>query len=153
MKKLVRAACLVVVAFALAGPAWAQHPLTGSWEWISQKTDGKDVPPDNTRAIMVFDAEGHMAWIHVAVDRPKATRPVSEMTREELVAQFNQVGGGFISTEVVGDKLRFKDDGLFILTSEPDDPGYNFRVEGDVLVLNQVNDKGKKFEVRYRRLK
>lgn len=154
MKKLVRAVCLTAVACALAAPAWAQHPLSGSWELYSQKENGEEKHTTSHpahRLIMVFDAEGHLAWLNIPANRPKMTKKMEDMSREELLGEFRGVGGGFVSCVFAGDRITFKE-GVSIRTEEDDDPGYTFQVDGDVLTFRQEH-KGDKIEIRYRRLK
>ena len=151
-----RATILVVASscfLSLVHQAAAQsaNPLVGAWERFSQsRADG--TPNPQPEAFLIFCARGNFSQTTLPPDRPKLTKPLQEMTREELLARFQGVQARRGTYAVNGTTLIRID----VATLEPEEAGFKlvqeFRVEGDVLTLISTAPNSKAL-VRFRRVK
>ena len=79
-------------------------------------------------------------------------KPVKDMTKEELVARFDNVIARRGTYKVEGNKLTRRDVVHTNPTTEGTDGVQTFRIEGDVLILGNT-DPVNKGENRFRRVK
>lgn len=148
---------IAVVALILVGPV-GQHAaaqgtaqLVGAWERIYQsRADG--VPVSQPEAFLIFSADGHFSQTTLPPDRPKSTKPLQEMTREELLVRFEGVQARRGTYTVDDDRLIRID----VATLEPEEAGFRlvqeFRIEGDNLTLISTAPNSKAV-ARFRRAK
>ena len=96
--------------------------------------------------------DGFFSQTAIPTGRPKLNKPLKEMTKEELLAQFTNVVARRGTYTVSGNRLTRTD----ITNTNPNNEGTAivqlFRIEGDVLILTN-SDTTKKNEARFRRVK
>lgn len=148
--RLLCAAVVLSVAATHALRAQSGSPLVGAWERFSvinpQGTPQPQAPP----SFVIFSADGYFSQTAVTVGRPKIDKPLPELTREELLARFQNAQIRRGTYRVAGDRLTRID----VVNLDPNQEGseqtQRFRIEGDVLVLNNLDSKA---EARFRRMK
>jgi hypothetical protein len=148
-------AATLLLVFALGFTSFAQgaNPLVGTWERFST-TDAKGQPlqPQPPAAFLGMTANGYFSQVAIPRGRPKVDKPVKDMTREELVARFDNVIARRGTYKVEGNKHTRRD----VVHTDPKTEGteavQTFRIEGDVLVLGNT-DPANKAENRFRRVK
>jgi hypothetical protein len=148
------AALFAISLGLLVAPLAAQdNPLVGTWERTSLKdAAGKDVQPPAPAAFLIMSADGHYIQISVPASRPKVDKPVDQLSREELVARFNQVEARGGRYTVSGNRLTRRYDRTANPNQEGTEQTQLFRLEGDVLILSSADPKAKN-EARFRRAK
>ena len=140
-----------LLAFASSSNA-QPHPLVGTWEEIDGRT-GFDGGPGLRRAnMLIVGPDGYYMTLALPPNRPKVNKPLTEMTREELLARFAEIHGNRGSYSISGD--RWTTDRLASIdpNEEPRRIVRIFRIEGDVLTLTAA-DPAIKVQSRWRRLK
>jgi hypothetical protein len=131
--------------------AQSENPLVGAWQRFSQsRADGTPNPQPET--FVIFSANGHLSQTTLPFGRPKLTKPLQEMTREELLARFQGVQAR-LGTYAISDTKFIRKD---VATLDPAEEGFDlvqeFRVEGDILTLISTAPKSKAV-ARFRRVK
>jgi len=146
---------LALLAFPSLGSAQTTNfsPLAGAWERFSARDEtGKMVSPQPPAAFLIMTADGFFSQTAIPTGRPKSTKPLRDMTKEELLARFNNVVGRHGTYSVSGNRLTRHD----LSNTNPNNEGMSqvqlFKIEGDVLILSNP-DTTKKDEVRFRRVK
>jgi len=144
-------ALLLVCVFAYGASALAQNqtPLVGAWERLALKNaEGVDIQPPEPAAFVIFSADGYYSQTVIPIGRNKLKKPLEDMTKEELLNQFQLLFAHHGTYTVSGDKLTRR----FISHSNPNVEGtelvQEFRIEGDLLILTVP---GSKAEARFRR--
>jgi hypothetical protein len=113
-------------------------------------TNAQGAVADPVQAFLIFSASGHFAQTVMPDGRPKLSKPLPDMTKEELLARFQGLGARFGTYTLVGNKLTRKNVAHVNPAAEGTGETQLFRIEGDVLILTTEGEKG---EVRFRRLK
>jgi hypothetical protein len=153
MQSRIVAVALLVVVVATVVFAQANNPLVGAWERISQTdSTGKPSDPQPPPAFVMFSANGYFSGVTVPSGRPKITKPVREMTREELLARFERVVARRGTYRIEGNKLLRHDVTNINPNVEGTDAVQVFRIEGDILIIGNADPKSKA-EDRFRRVK
>jgi hypothetical protein len=144
---------LLCTVFALPSTLGAQqHPLVGTWEEIEGRI-GADGRPEAPRAnILIFGGDGFYMTSALPPNRPTVNKPLSEMTKEELVARFSEVRVQRGTYSVSGDRLTTHRLGSVDPKEEARRIVRVFRIEGDVLTFT-APDPAVKLQARFRRLK
>ena len=136
-------AALVLVIGITSAFAQNSNPLVGSWERI------KSDPPDET-AFCIFSNDGFFTQTILPEGRPKIRKPLSELTKEELVVRYEQLVARRGPYRVEGNRL-FRHD---VAHHNPNLEGRQneelWRIEGDVLILSNLQGKDTSW---YRRAK
>ncbi len=160
MKKtfVVAALAVIICAFAViahnaTSAASNDKAFVGTWERFSSKdAEGRPVEERLVRSFLLFSADGHYSQTILPAGRDKLTKPVKEMTREELLNRFDGVGAHYGSYTIAGNKLTRK----LITSTNPSSEGaefaQTFRFEADTLILSSTT-AGSKAEARFRRVK
>jgi Lipocalin-like domain len=153
MQSRIGAATFLLVLATTAVFGQANNPLVGAWERISQ-TDAQGKPVENPAppAFVMFSASGYFSGVTVPSGRPKITKPVREMTKEELLARFDRVVARRGTYRIEGNKLLRHDVTNINPNIEGTDAVQLFRVEGDILVIGNADPKSKA-EDTFRRVK
>lgn len=150
MKRKARKFMWIAALFAAAQVgAQSSTPLVGAWERVSMSNAQGPVTA-KVGAYIVFSASGHFSQTVAPVDRPKLNKPLGEMTREELLARFQGLGSRFGTYRISGNKLVRKNITHVNPADEEEEETWQYRIEGDVMILNPLEGKG---EIRFRRLK
>lgn len=142
---------LVVLAVARPSDAQSANVLVGTWERVSQtNADGTANP--QPAAFVIFSANGHFSQTAVPVGRPKLTKPLQDMTREELLARYQGVQARRGTYSVAGNRLTRKDVTNVNPNQEGTEQVQEFRIEKDMLTLSSADPKSKAQAV-FRRVK
>ena len=114
---------------------------------------GADVQNPPPAAFTMYSADGFYSQIAIPTGRAKVDKPLTDYTKEELLARFTRSEARRGRYTVPGNTLTR----TYVATLNPNDEGRDpqvqrFRVEGGVLVLTSTSP-GNKSEVRWRRAK
>jgi hypothetical protein len=148
---------LLVASIMSAGysvPAQSQGPLAGAWERVSMKdSTGANVQSLPPAAFTIFSSNGYYTQIAIPSGRPKVEKPLTDYTKEELLARFNRAEARRGRYTVSGNTLTR----TYVATLNPSDEGRDpqvqrFRIEGDVLILTSTT-AGNRSEVRFHRVR
>ena len=137
-------------AFLLVQPALAQtpSPLAGAWErTVFIDASGKTQPQQP--AFFVFTGDGHFVQSVVPAGRPKATKPVPEMTKEELLGRFQGLDFRFGTYTTAAGKITFHDVANINSANEGREQVRLFHIDRDVLTITAEGQTG---ELQYRRM-
>jgi hypothetical protein len=150
-----RVALGAVFVLALATLASAQNAATlvGTWERFSiRDATGKMVAPQPPAAFLIMTSDGFYSQTAIPTGRPKNSKPLKDMTKDELLARFNNIVARRGTFTVSGNRLTRTD----VAHTDPNTEGMSqvqlFKIEGDVLILTNP-DTTKKDEARFRRVK
>jgi len=141
------------MACATFASAQSASQLAGTWERFSVRDDdGKMANPQPPAAFLIMTADGFYSQTAIPTSRPKLNKPLKDMTKDELLARFNNVVARRGTFTVSGNRLTRTD----VSNTSPNNEGTGqpqlFKIEGDVLILTNP-DTTKKDEVRFRRVK
>ena len=100
---------------------------------------GTLLQPPNPVAFAIYSANGYYAQIAIPTGRPTVEKPLSEMTREELLARFQRVTAVRGTYTVSGDRLTRKGIATLNPAAEGTEFVQVFRIVGDTLVLSSPN--------------
>jgi hypothetical protein len=153
----VRVALGILSFLALASITSAQttnfSQFAGAWERFSLRDEtGKMVSPQPPAPFLIMTADGFFSQTAIPTGRPKSTKALKDMTKDELLARFNQVVGRHGTYSVSGNRLTRTDLSNIIPNNEGMSQVQLFKLEGDVLILSNPATT-KKDEVRFRRVK
>lgn len=154
MRVLMTLSLLVASLATASDRADAQSPLVGAWERFAMKdSTGADVQNPPPAAFTIYSADGFYSQIAIPTGRAKVDKPLTDYTKEELLARFTRSEARRGRYTVSGNTLTR----TYVATLNPNDEGRDpqvqrFRVEGGVLVLTSTSP-GNKSEVRWRRAK
>ena len=146
-------ALTVTLASLSAGNAAPnQKAFVGTWERISIKdTEGKALEERFVRSFLIFTADGHYSQNAFPAGREKITKPLKDITKEEILKGLEGATAVYGTYTIAGNKLTRKT----IINIDPNREGTElaqmFRFEGDVLILTSAT--GTKSEARFRRVK
>jgi hypothetical protein len=162
MQRLVVGLC--VLALLVVGiPAFAQtgNSIVGTWETVSTKQDGKEVPQSSEGAPAgvkpgishyIYTADGHYTFLRFSTGRPNVTTPLNQRSKEELLSQYWGVAGQYGTYSASGGKLTRRCLAAMSPANEGKDFVFTFRFDGADLIITSTGT-GPKTETRYRRAK
>lgn len=141
-------AVLVVVVNSLTVSGQSATVLVGTWERLS--LTGASGSTNEVPGFLVFNENGRFVLVAMPLGRPKTTKDVRDLTREELLARFDgvQVRSGTYS--VVGNTVVRKDQWNIDPNREGSEQVQEFRIEEEMLFLSTP---GTKQAARFRRVK
>ncbi len=137
---------VVVFGSATTSRAQTQSPLVGAWERVSainmeRIAEGEIVQPPSPVSFLMFSADGFFSQIGIPTGRPKVSKPLDQMTKEELLQRFNRLGARRGTYTVTGNRLSRK----LVTNTNPNQDGIEqlqlFRIEGGILVLSSADPK------------
>jgi hypothetical protein len=136
MRRVVLAlACALFFTNALV--AQSNNPLIGAWERTMLKNpQGQVTQPPLPPAFVIFSANGYFSQTAIPAGRPKLNKPVAEMTKDELVARFQNVEARRGTYKIDGKKLTRTDVSTANSVREGAEQIQLFRIEGDTLILS-----------------
>lgn len=137
--KLTRA--LPFLLLAHAGIAAAQSsPLTGAWERVSLRDSaGTILQPPGAAAFAIYSANGHFSQIAIPTGRPISDKPLTDMTKEELLVRFQGASASRGTYTISGNRLTRKSLSNLNPAQEGRDLVQVFRLAGDTLILSSPN--------------
>src|SRR5262245_51287273 len=91
----------------------------------------------------IFSANGYYSQTAIPPNRPKIEKPLTEMTKEELIARFQGVVARRGTYKIEGNKLTRRDMANTTPNLEGTDQVQVFRIEGDVLILGNTDPADK----------
>ena len=128
-----------VVTLLFSGSAFAQNPLEGAWEHTSRPG-----------TLAICTSEGVFAVMTLPPGRPKVEKPISELTEQELRGRYAGIGLQYGTYTIAGDRLTRH----VVAALDPGREGtqavYQFRIEGDTLIITSTSDATSKTELRFR---
>jgi hypothetical protein len=149
---------LAVLVVGLLILALEQHPeaqggnaLVGAWERVLATKPGGAPNPEPV-AFLIFSASGHFSQTAVPSGRPKLSKSLEDMTREELLANFRGVQVRYGTYTVNGNKLTRRDVTHVNPNQEGSEAVQEFRLEGELLILTSTDPKSKA-QATFRRVK
>lgn len=131
-------------------PAAAVPTLVGAWERFADT--GRDGSEERKPgAIVMYGADGHYFQMVIPRGRPRVSKPLSEMSREELLSRFQEVVGHRGTYTISGNRLtRHK-----VVHTDPSAEGTDevdlLRIEGSMLTYSSP-DPTSRSQAQYRRL-
>jgi hypothetical protein len=136
---------VVLLLFASTKVAEAQgRKVTGAWRRIALfDSSGKSTQPPSAPAFVVFTSDGYFSQTAIPAGRPKNNKPVPSMTKEELVANFQNVDAWRGTYTVAGNKLTRKDVADVHTSDEGGTLVQVMRFHGDTLFLTRQNPANK----------
>ena len=141
---------VLVLSVSVAAEAQGDDRFVGPWERISLKNaQGESIQPPAGSAKLIFTPNGYYAQVVARPGRGKVTKPLAEMTKEELIDRYQGFNGRWGTYTISGNVLTRTD----LIAANPNVEGaprpQNFRFDGDLLILsNDVNMA----EARFRRI-
>jgi len=146
---------IAVLFVCLCLPAMAQdaNPLVGVWERISLlrgKTEGQ---PPAAPEFLIISADGYFSESELPEGREKVSKPLDQMTKEELVARFQRTAASRGTYTIQGNTLSRKHIADLNPSAEGSNQVRNFRFEGDILVFYTGAPGSGGLEARFKRLK
>ena len=137
--KITRA--LLVVLLVHTGVAVAQSsPLTGAWERVSLRDSaGTILQPPGPAAFAIYSANGYFSQTAIPTGRPSSDKPLTDMSKEELLARFQGVSASRGTYAISGDRLTRKSLSNLNPAQEGGELVQVFRVAGDTLILSSPN--------------
>jgi hypothetical protein len=151
--RLIVVAAVLAWGVATASPARAQSPLVGAWERVSLVDgEGKPTQPPAPAAFLLFTADGFFSQSGIPTGRAKTSKPLDQMSKEELLQRFNRLETRRGTYTVSGNRLTRRN----VAHGDPNQEGTEqvqlFRIEGGMLILSSADPKQKN-EARFRRAK
>ena len=149
---MVLSVLLLVLTLKGAEPAQASS-IVGAWTRVYHCDDtGKIIQPPESPAFVIYSADGFFAQMELPPGRPKNDKEVGEMSKEELVARFDNVDALRGRYTIVGTRLARE----VIARIDPAGEGKEIvqvmRLAGDTLILNSTKP-GDKTEARFVRVR
>jgi hypothetical protein len=142
--------CGLVVVSSV--PDAQQNPLVGTWEEIDGRAGAEGNVAPTRPNMLIFGADGYYMSSALPPNRPRVNKPLSEMTKEELVARFTEVRVQRGVYQVSGDRVTTQR----WASADPNEESRRivrvFRIDGDVMTLS-APDPAVKLQSRFRRLK
>lgn len=142
---------VAVAALVVPALAQAQPSIVGAWERVSLvDAQGKTSQPPAPPAFLIFSADGFFSQSAVPAGRAKVSKPLAEMTKEELIARYSRMETRRGTYTISGNRLTRRN----VTHGDPNQEGTEgvqlFRIEGDTLILSSADPKAKN-EARFRR--
>jgi hypothetical protein len=136
---------LAILILAHSGVAGAQSSaLTGAWERVSLRdSTGTMRQPPAPAAFTIYSSDGYFSQTAIPTGRPTIDKPLTEMTKEELVARFERASAGRGSYTISGNRLTRKSLSNINPALEGGELVQLFRIVGDTLILSSPNPASK----------
>src|SRR5262245_42695781 len=99
---------LLLFVFVQSLPCFAQDAsrLIGTWERLYIRlANGNDLQPPQAVPYLTFTADGFHSYIGVPTGRKVVDKPLEEMTKEELLGNYKQVGAFWGPYSVSGNRI------------------------------------------------
>lgn len=146
----------VVVQNSTGAAQEANKPFVGTWERSYIVSPEGKVTQDLAKGIgvpawLIMSENGYFTQTTLPSGRPKLNKPLSEMTREELLGRFRGVVVRQGTYKVSGNDLTRTTVTNLDPRTEGESETQQFRFEGDVMILTQREQP--KRDVRFRRVK
>jgi hypothetical protein len=144
---------MVVLCALFSLPISGQNPnpLVGVWERTSLMRGTTQGQPPAAPEFLIVTADGYFSQSEIPAERAKLSKPLDQMTKEELVARFKEVGASRGTYTIVGKTFIRKHVADINPGAEGNDQARDFRIEGDTLILTSVSGGG--LEARFKRVK
>lgn len=114
--------------------------------------EGKPTQPPAPAAFLLFTADGFFSQSGIPTGRAKTSKPLDQMSKEELLQRFNRLETRRGTYTVSGNRLTRRN----VAHGDPNQEGTEqvqlFRIEGGMLILSSADPKQKN-EARFRRAK
>ena len=141
---------VLVLSISVTAEAQGDDRFVGTWERTSLKNgQGETTQPPAGSAKLIFTSNGYYAQVVARPGRGKVTKPLAQMTNEELIDRYRGFNGRWGTYTVSGNVLTRTD----LIAANPNQEGVpgpqNFRFEGDLLILTQDANQA---EARFRRI-
>ena len=132
------------------------NPFIGTWERSYIVSPEGKVTQDLAKGIgdpawLIMSGNGYFTQTTLPSGRPKLSKPLSEFTREELLAQLRGVVVRQGSYKFSGNDLTRTTITNLNPRTEGESETQQFKFEGDVMILTQREEP--KRDVRFRRVK
>lgn len=115
-------------------------PLTGAWERASLRDSaGTILQPPAPAAFAIYSANGFFSQTAIPTGRATIDKPLTEMTKEELLARFQRVSAMRGTCTVSGNRLTRKSLSSINPAQEGNELVQLFRIVGDTLILSSPN--------------
>ena len=160
MRVRILCAALLTVVVAQTGGLNAQEsvnaPFVGVWERSFIISPEGKVTQDLAKgigdpALLIMSENGYFTQTTLPLGRPKLDKPMSQMTKEELLGQLRGVVVRQGTYKVSGNDLTRTTVTNLNPNTEGEAETQQFRFEGDVMILTQREQP--KRDVRFRRVK
>ena len=129
------------------------HPLIGTWVRFFLMRDSTVQQPPATPEWVFFSPDGYYLNMEIHEGRPKMDKPVSQMSKEELLKRFGAAGVTYGTYTVTGNVSNRK----HVIGISPDDSSFEqvrgFRFEGDVVNFRGPNANGTEMSAYFERPK
>ena len=129
------------------------HPLLGTWVRFFLIRDSTIQQPPATPEWVFLGPDGYFLNMEIREGRPKLDKPLSQMTKEELLRRFNGVGVTYGTYTVQGNISNRK----HLIGIDPGAVGFEqvrgFRFEGDVVNFRGPNANGTEMSAYFERPK
>jgi hypothetical protein len=144
----------IVLGVDSAAPAQNREVFIGTWERISNKdAEGRALDERLLPSTIIFAADGHYSQTGFPSGRDRTSKPVREMTREELVNRLDGVVSGYGTYTVTGNRLTRRVLQHLNPSSQGTEIVQEFVIAGDTVTLKVLSDLLKNSETVYRRVK
>jgi len=146
---------LALVILSTVGLASAQaQSVVGTWTRVSLRDSaGKTAQPPQPPDFVIFSANGYFSQLGIPAGRKKVDKAPTAMTKEELVAQFDNVDAWRGTYAVAGTRLTRKTVADIDPLAEGNVLVQVMRFAGDTLILTRVNAAVNKSEARFVRVR
>ncbi len=129
------------------------HPLLGTWIRFFLIRDSTIQQPPATPEWVFFGPDGYFLNMEIRDGRPRVDKPLSQMTKEELLRRFNGVAVTYGAYSVQGNISSRK----HLISMDPGAGGFEqvrgFRFEGDVVNFRGANANGTEMSAYFERPK
>ncbi len=115
--------------------AQATNPLVGAWERISLMRGTTEGQPPAAPEFLIISADGYYCESELPDGRDKVSKPLDQMTKEELVARYSRTAASWGTYTIAGNVLNRRHIMDLNPSAEGSDQTRNFHFEGDILVL------------------
>lgn len=146
---------LAIATLMAVGAARSEaQSVVGAWTRISLKDSaGNQTQPPEPTAFVIFSGNGHFSQTEIPVGRPKLNKQLAAMTKDELLARFQDVVAWRGTYVVAGTTLTRKTVAHLNPNQEGNEHVQVIRFAGDTLVLTRVNASVNKAEARFVRVR
>src|SRR4051812_44504804 len=127
---------VLVIFLCLPAMAQSSNPLVGVWERISLMRGTTQGQPPAAPEFLIISADGYFSESELPEGREKVSKPLDQMTKEELVARFTRTAASRGTYTIQGNVLTRKHIADLNPSAEGSDQVRNFRIEGDILILS-----------------
>ena len=120
----------------LSAMGQSNNPLVGVWERISLMRGTTQGQPPAAPEFLIISADGYFSESEIPEGREKVTKPLEQMTKEELLDRYRRTAASRGTYSIQGNVLIRKHIADLNPNAEGSDQVRNFRFDGDILVLS-----------------